>query len=155
MLRRSEGGRILSARAVRLLFGMENSRRLSQVNVDTAQRLDAEAVALAFGWRCNQVATARALAEIEESGHYLRRGHRTMAEYGETMGCPAAETEMLTAVGRALKRRPALREQVLTGKVLLEEAALLGRAEKGETNPLPGPPTEPERGSLGRRDPGG
>jgi hypothetical protein len=54
-----------------------------------------------------------------------------MAEYGEKIGYSGEEAEMLAAVGRALELRPTLREEILTRKILLEEAAAWGRGTDG------------------------
>jgi hypothetical protein len=112
------------------MFGMETSRQ-SELNKEIAQRLDAEVEALFFGLRCSQLREAHTLREIERSRHYLRRGCRSMAEYGEKIGYSGEEAEMLAAVGRALELRPTLREEILTRKILLEEAAAWGRGADG------------------------
>jgi hypothetical protein len=110
------------------MFGMEISRRQTRLAREAYKHLESNFRSVAFGLRCNQVATARALAEIEESGHYLLRGCRCMAEYGEKIGYCGDEAVMLAAVGRALELRPALREELLTGSLTLEAAAAWGRA---------------------------
>jgi len=130
------------------MFGMEISRQ-SELNKEIAQRLDAEMGALVFGLRCSQLREAHALSEIERSRHYLRRGCRSIAEYGEWIGYSGEEAEMLAAVGRALELRPALREEILTRKILLEEAAAWGRAADGASGPASEKEGEPPPGGPG------
>ncbi|MHC4136778.1 MAG: hypothetical protein ACYS0K_17615 [Planctomycetota bacterium] len=126
---------------------MEISRQ-SQINKEIAQQLDGQVWALVFTRRCDQLWSARRLREAERYRHYLRSGCRSLAEYGEKVGYSREEAVMLAAVGRALELRPALRKEILTGKVMLEEAAALGRAADGasgtgnarEREPPPGYP---------------
>jgi hypothetical protein len=117
---------------------MEVSRRQNRLARTAYEHLESNLRSIAFGLRCNRVATARALAEIEESGHYVLRGCRSMAEYGERIGYSGEETVMLAAVGRALELRPALREEILAGSLTLEEVAASGGArETKEREPMP------------------
>ena len=124
---------------------MEISRQV-ELETEIAHRLDARLMVLVFEYRCQQVREARALREIERTRHYLRRGCRTMAEYGEKIGYDGEEAEMLTAVGRALELRPAFREEILTRQVMLEHVAAgirgAGVDSKGETEKEP-PPGDP------------
>ena len=137
-----------------MMFGMEISRQF-ELDKQTSQQLEAELGALLFGLRCSQLREAHTLREVERSRHYRRRGCRSLAEYGEKIGYSGEEAEMLAAVGRALELRPALREEILTRKILLEEAAAWGRAADGasgagsqrEREPPPGGPGHAAQGA--------
>lgn len=134
-----------SARHVKLMFGMEISCRQTRLAREAFEYLESDLMSIAFGMRCKQVSTARLLAEIEQSGHHLRRGCSSMAEYGEKNGYSGREAVMLAAVGRALELRPALKEEILTGSLTLEAAAALGHAadrasETGNTREREPPP---------------
>jgi len=70
---------------------------------------------------------ARRLEEINRTGHFLCVGCASLSEYGEANGFSGREARMLAAVGKALNLRPALEEDILSGKLSLDAVADLAR----------------------------
>ncbi|MHC4973969.1 MAG: HNH endonuclease signature motif containing protein [Planctomycetota bacterium] len=77
--------------------------------------------------REQDVFAARQLEKIDRSGHYLCAGYASLAEFGEANGLAGREARMLAAVGKALELRPALEEDILSGKLSMRAVAALGR----------------------------
>jgi hypothetical protein len=73
------------------------------------------------------VHAARQLETIDRTGHFLCVSCASLSEYGEANGLSGRETRTLAAVGKALELRPALEEDILSGKLSVEAVAALGR----------------------------
>jgi hypothetical protein len=80
--------------------------------------------------REEEVFAARQLAQIDRTGHFLCAGCASLAEYGEANGLSGREARTLAAAGQALELRPALEEDLLSGKLSLDAVAALGRVFK-------------------------
>jgi hypothetical protein len=70
---------------------------------------------------------ARLLEKIDCTGHFLCVSCSSVAQFGELRGLSGREARMLAAVGKALKLRPALEEEILAGRLSLDAVAALGR----------------------------
>lgn len=77
--------------------------------------------------REEDVFAAYQVERIDRTGHFLCCSCASLAEWGEANGLAGREARTLAAAGRALKLRPALEEEVLSGKLSLEAVAALGR----------------------------
>ena len=77
--------------------------------------------------REEDVFAARQLERIARTGHFLCCGCASLAEWGEANGLSGREANMLAAAGRSLELRPALEEDILSGKFSLEAVAALSR----------------------------
>lgn len=73
------------------------------------------------------VRRAKALVRIEELDGWVCAGSSSVCDFGERYGVPAKTARELLEFGRALKEAPYLEEEVCTGRITVEAAALLGR----------------------------
>jgi hypothetical protein len=77
--------------------------------------------------REEDVFAARQLERIDRNGHFLCAGYASLAEFGEANGLAGREARTLAAAGKALGLRPALEEDILSGKLSMAAVASLGR----------------------------
>jgi hypothetical protein len=70
---------------------------------------------------------ARALAEVERERAYLHHGFRSVQSWAESKGLGPSEIRRLLRLGRALLCSPPLEEEVRSGRIPNESAALLGQ----------------------------
>jgi hypothetical protein len=73
-----------------------------------------------------QLEAARALVEIDESGHVVFEGCASLGEFGERLGLSAAETRRLHALGRAMEAVPEIEGKVRAGAITVASAAVIG-----------------------------
>lgn len=77
--------------------------------------------------REEDVHAARQIEKIDRTGHFLCCGYASLAEWGEANGLSGREARLHSALGKALQLRPALEEDVLSGRLSTEAVAALGR----------------------------
>jgi hypothetical protein len=83
-------------------------------------------LAAVSGMREAQIAAARALVGVDDSGHVVFEGCASIGEFGERYGVSASETRRLLAMGRAIQAYPEVEQKVREGRIPVASAAVIG-----------------------------